>query len=56
MSFGEETQNIRNINTIEVMIFNPNDLYISVHKVSVDLSHTAAADRDKVWITDRRLQ
>ena len=28
--FGEETQNIGNINTFEVLIFNPNDPYISV--------------------------
>ena len=32
VSFQEKhTQNIRNINTVEVLIFNPNDVYISVH-------------------------
>ena len=30
MSFGEETPNIGNIYTVEVLIVNPNDLYISV--------------------------
>ena len=43
VSFGEETQNIRNTNTVEVLIFNPNDPYIP-STVSVDLPHTAAAD------------
>ena len=42
--FGEETQNIGNIVTVEVLILNPNDPYIPVHKVSVDLSHIAAAE------------
>ena len=31
MSFGEEKVNIRNINTMDVLIFNPNDPYTSVH-------------------------
>ena len=31
VSFGEKTQSIRNMNTVEVLIFNPNDPYISVH-------------------------
>ena len=57
MSFGEETKNIGNINTVEVLIFKSNDLYIYVHsQLSVDLSYAAAADRDKMWITDRRLR
>ena len=42
MSFGEETQNIRNINTVEVLIFNSNDPYISVHTKRGSV--TAAAD------------
>ena len=41
VSFGEETQNIRNINTVEVLIFDPNVPYFS-STVSVDVSHTAA--------------
>ena len=31
VSSGEETPNIGNINTVEVLIFNPNGPYLSVH-------------------------
>ena len=44
MSFGEETQNIGNINTVEVLTFNPSDPKSNFNKVSVDLSHTTAAE------------
>ena len=54
VSFGEETQSIRNMNTVEVLIFNPNDPYISVHNKRG--SHTATADSDKMWIADLRLR
>ena len=53
--FGDETQNIGNNTKVEVLIFIPNDPYISVHKVSVDLSHSTR-DRYRWWITDRRLR
>ena len=52
VSFGEETQNIRNTNTVEVLIFNPNDPYIP-STVSVDLPHTAAETRRPA---DRRVR
>ena len=52
---GKKHKNIRNIITVEVLIFNPNDPYISVHskRGCVTLQHQT---RDKMWITDRRLR
>ena len=41
MSFGEETQNIGNINAVEVLIFNPNDPYISVHCERGSVTHSS---------------
>ena len=41
MSFGEETQNIRNINTVEVLTLTPNDLYISVHSKRGCVTHSS---------------
>ena len=39
---GKKQKNIGNINTVKILIFNPNDPYIS-STVSVGLLHTAAA-------------
>ena len=44
MSFGEETPNIGNINTVEVLIFNPNGLYISVHSARGSVTHSSSRD------------
>ena len=56
VSFGEETQNIAYINTVEVLILIHAVLtFPSI--VSVDLSHTGAADRyNRWWITGRRFR
>ena len=45
MSFVEETQSIRNIITVEVLIFNPNDPYISVHIERGSVTHSSSRDR-----------
>ena len=45
MSFGEETQKIGNINTAKVLIFNSNDLYISVHTERGSVTHSSSRDR-----------
>ena len=54
MSFGQEKQNISNINTVKVLIFNPIDPYISVHSKRGSVTHSSSRDRDKMWITDRK--
>ena len=46
VSFGEETPNIRNINTVEVVIFNPYDPYISVHSEHGSVTHSSSRDTD----------
>ena len=56
VSFGEETQNIGNNNTVEVLILNPNDPYISVHSERESVTHIISRDRHKWWITDRGLR
>ena len=42
VSFGEGTQNIININTVEVLIFNPNDPYTSVHSKRGCVTHNSS--------------
>ena len=42
MSFEEETQNIRNINTVAVLIFNSNDPYISSHSMRGCVTHSSS--------------
>ena len=44
MSSGEETQNIRNVNTVEVLIFNPNDPFISVDSKRGSVTHSSSRD------------
>ena len=45
VSFGEETQNIGNINTVEVLDYNLSKSILTfLSTVSVDLSHKAAAE------------
>ena len=46
MSFGGETQNIGTINTVvEVLTFNPNDPYISVHSERGSVTHNSSRER-----------
>ena len=56
VSFGEETQNIRNMNAVDALLINPNDPYISVHSKRGSVAHSISRDRDKMRITDRRLR
>ena len=44
VSFGEGTQNIININTVEVLIFNPNDPFISVDSKRGSVTHSSSRD------------
>ena len=44
VSFGEATHNIGNINTVGVLIFNPNDPYISVHSERGSVTHSSSRD------------
>ena len=44
MSFGEESPKIGNIDTVEVLIFNPNDPYISVHSKRGSVTHSSSRD------------
>ena len=47
VSFGEETQNIRNMNAVDALLINPNDPYISVHsKRGSCLLYTSPSPRD----------
>ena len=55
VSLAEETQIIRNIDTVEVVI-DPNDVYISVYSKSGSVAHSSSRDRDQMWMTDRRLR
>ena len=48
VSFGEETQNIGNIHTVEVLIFNRNDLYISGHSERGFVTHSNGRDSYEV--------
>ena len=48
VSFGEETQNIGNIHTVEVLIFNRNDLYISGHSERGSVTHSSGRDSYEV--------
>ena len=54
VSFGEETQNIGNMNTI-ALIFNPNDPCISVQSELGSVTQQQQTGRYRSWITDRRL-
>ena len=45
--FGQETENVVNIRTVEVLIFNPNGPYISVQSVRGSVTHRAAAERGR---------
>ena len=58
VSFGSETHSIGNTNTVEVLVFNPNDPCISVQseRGSVTHSSTTAAEKGIWLITDRRLR
>ena len=42
VSFGKETQNVENINTVEVLTFNPNDPYISIHDERGSITHSSS--------------
>ena len=42
MSLGEKTQIISNIMTVEVQIFNPNGLHISVHSKRGSVTHSSS--------------
>ena len=55
MCLGEETQNIGNIGTVEILIFNPSGPYISVQSVRGS-AHIAAAKIGRWWNTDRGLR
>ena len=54
-SFREETRNIGNIDTVELLIINPNGPYISGHSERGPVTHSSR-DRYRWWITDRRLR
>ena len=42
VSFGEKTRNIRNMNTVEVLIFNPSDPYIAGHSERGSVTHSSS--------------
>ena len=44
MTFGEETLKTRKIDTVEVLIFNPNVPYISVHSKRGSVTHSSSRD------------
>ena len=46
VSFGEETPNNGNINTLEVLILNPNDFFISVDSERGSVTHSRSRDTD----------